>query len=828
MKPFHVLLISLLTATPLTAILDTNQNTLSDLWEAAHNNQQLLDPQDPDHQPTADPDGDGWTNLEESVAGTDPFSSLSPGGMLRPDLANHPATYGDPVNGIPQLITPEAISLTWPTVPGKTYQIQYSADLTPNSWSFLPETLVGSGQNFTITIPLTQNNGSPPDALFWRISVKDIDYDGDGLTKAEEHALESSDELVDTDGDGLSDFYESTIGTNLLSVDTDGDGLDDLAEVEFSQNPNNTDSNNDGTLDGDEHYDPKWFGTRRNLAYHVNLNNTGSDHLTAHGTWPPEPSIEQIPPDWHAFSELDEELDSLIPWPDRLPLPASEATYTAIGTATSSPPAPPDPSSGGGVIVAPSMVHEASIWQCMNVLRLAKPAEEDLEYQTIIRIKRTVNETEHPPELHPVIVTIPAGSRESLPLKLEPYFVGGGTDNEPYYEMIKVEQFNVVFEVPQANEDGETHNGKWIQPDQLRIGRMKGGDAISGDFLEIKKDIDRFRIAIRGAEADAAFCHLATEHEEVEYSDAATQLEFARDGESGNWVSREQVLVSDTVDDEHHQPDDLSDETIAVDEQVGDRTHIIMLDGKVRIPSVTLDGAVATTTHFRPVKSRGALELVIVNMRQDGELAATNEQIAKDLKAAVERYAQVGIRVSSEEVIIRDAPQGVDLLDGVVDGTGVTEIRNLNGETFFDNDLNGEQQLLLDSMMDIGNDRPIVIYLHRIDLHPDAVAHQGAQEGEGEGAIAGTSFIPLFLRDPGEEIYAHIVWVSSGEWPYVMIHEVTHCVTNTAHYNDSENLMKSAIDQSKGEDFGDGKRLSNVQKKLIVESEFIQLDPINQ
>jgi hypothetical protein len=225
MKPLHVLLISLLTATPLTAILDTNQNTLSDLWEAAHNNQQLLDPQDPDHQPTADPDGDGWTNLEESVAGTDPFSSLSPGGMLRPDLANHPATYGDPVNGIPQLITPEAISLTWPTVPGKTYQIQYSADLTPNSWSFLPETLVGSGQNFTITIPLTQNNGSPPDALFWRISITDLDSDGDTLTNAEEISLTTNPNHSDSDLDGIPDNLDSAPLASATQADPDGLGL---------------------------------------------------------------------------------------------------------------------------------------------------------------------------------------------------------------------------------------------------------------------------------------------------------------------------------------------------------------------------------------------------------------------------------------------------------------------------------------------------------------------------------------------------------------------------------------------------------------------------
>lgn len=57
------------------AQLDTNHNGMSDIWERHFNHGQLFDTQNPDYHPDADPDGDGWTNLQESIAGTDPFAA---------------------------------------------------------------------------------------------------------------------------------------------------------------------------------------------------------------------------------------------------------------------------------------------------------------------------------------------------------------------------------------------------------------------------------------------------------------------------------------------------------------------------------------------------------------------------------------------------------------------------------------------------------------------------------------------------------------------------------------------------------------------------------
>ena len=85
--------------TQVQAQIDTNSNGLSDLWEKAFNDTQLFSPANPDHAPTADPDGDGWKNLQEAAAGTDPFDAKSPHGILTPSVAYTPAIREPPPPG---------------------------------------------------------------------------------------------------------------------------------------------------------------------------------------------------------------------------------------------------------------------------------------------------------------------------------------------------------------------------------------------------------------------------------------------------------------------------------------------------------------------------------------------------------------------------------------------------------------------------------------------------------------------------------------------------------------------------------------------------------
>ena len=54
------------------AVLDTNNNGLSDLWERANNNGELF-PDTADFLSAADPDGDGYTNLQAYAFGMNPM-----------------------------------------------------------------------------------------------------------------------------------------------------------------------------------------------------------------------------------------------------------------------------------------------------------------------------------------------------------------------------------------------------------------------------------------------------------------------------------------------------------------------------------------------------------------------------------------------------------------------------------------------------------------------------------------------------------------------------------------------------------------------------------
>ena len=215
--PFGVLLFALC-AFPASGILDTNSNGLSDLWERAYNGGDLFASMDP----LTDDDSDGWTNAQEAAAGTDPFDANPPDGLLRPDIVHIPELWEDQNNdNILELVTPEAVIISWTTIPGKQYTLLYSPDLV--DWLPVPnEDFIGNGSVVDYYFTLDED-----DKLFWRVKIEDIDSDSDGLTDAEETELGTNPNLADTDGDDLNDLDEILQGTDPRNADTDGDGIPD-------------------------------------------------------------------------------------------------------------------------------------------------------------------------------------------------------------------------------------------------------------------------------------------------------------------------------------------------------------------------------------------------------------------------------------------------------------------------------------------------------------------------------------------------------------------------------------------------------------------------
>jgi Fn3 associated len=110
---------------------------------------------DPLAQASADPDGDGVSNLAEFLAGTNPVDSNS-----RLCLAAHRQLNTG--NGSPLL------TLRWPSCPNKRYTVEAASSLTSGYWTELGSGLVGTGQELEFT------PAAPADSTqFFRVRVSE-------------------------------------------------------------------------------------------------------------------------------------------------------------------------------------------------------------------------------------------------------------------------------------------------------------------------------------------------------------------------------------------------------------------------------------------------------------------------------------------------------------------------------------------------------------------------------------------------------------------------------------------------------------------------------
>lgn len=179
------LLLAAIAPTPLRAAppIDLNSDGIPDVW-ALHYNLGAL-------SPTADADGDGQSNGAEAVAGTNP---------LKPDSTVK-------ITSISQFGA--GVQLSFATEQGKRYQLQTSPTLASAVWTNLGTPLTPD-QSGTITTTNTS-----PDAMnvFYRVSVLDIDSDGDGVNDWEEIKLGFDPYNGHTGGlNGPSDYAAITAG----------------------------------------------------------------------------------------------------------------------------------------------------------------------------------------------------------------------------------------------------------------------------------------------------------------------------------------------------------------------------------------------------------------------------------------------------------------------------------------------------------------------------------------------------------------------------------------------------------------------------------------
>jgi uncharacterized protein (DUF1800 family) len=186
-----------LSFTSLQAAIATDYNTdgLCDIWQQFYNAWSLT--------PSGDEDRDGLTNLEESIAGTDP---RDPKDYLRITST--------------QLVE-NNVQLKIEGIVGKQYQLLCSWGLEEDSWTPEGTPLTGTGADLTFTVPRFAED----DRRFYKVVVTDLD----------------------TDNDGVSDWAEAMTGTDPTlanspnnasgGANSDAESLDNLMALTLSQLP---------------------------------------------------------------------------------------------------------------------------------------------------------------------------------------------------------------------------------------------------------------------------------------------------------------------------------------------------------------------------------------------------------------------------------------------------------------------------------------------------------------------------------------------------------------------------------------------------------------
>lgn len=159
-------------------MVDLDGNGASELWEGQYPGIAVDE---------TDSDGDGISNLDEAICGTDPFDAESVLRLEAPVIRD-----GDGL-----------VELTWSGMPGKIYTVQiWNGDSWEPVAELTPSTMEGIR---LIQIPL------PGEAAMYRLTVRDNDDDKDGVSAWEESLLGWSDQSLYGSGSETVPDYENVI-----------------------------------------------------------------------------------------------------------------------------------------------------------------------------------------------------------------------------------------------------------------------------------------------------------------------------------------------------------------------------------------------------------------------------------------------------------------------------------------------------------------------------------------------------------------------------------------------------------------------------------------
>lgn len=311
---------------------------------------------------------------------------------------------------------------------------------------------------------------------------------------------------------------------------------------------------------------------------------------------------------------------------------------------------------------------------------------------------------------------------------------------------------------------------------------------LKDNFIDL--DPDRFKVRVTDVSKTGAGyvdIDLFTVSIDSETIDNPTWLQLnEQPADSGVFISTNQLLVSDDIDD------DFSNSQVPADEGFNDRTHKIALGGQVMVQYEPEEDTWMQTEI--PVNKEKMVHIIPVILRDDtgGQAVVTVNQAAEFFNLACQRFAQVGVGITWSSPVVCDPPTGVDLSDGLT-------VRYANDST----NLADEAKALISGLGTAGNPD---------DIHVFFVTRVKA----GDHLKAGSAVANYYYMGTEDQPYWYNAFLSSNSCPdrlgYGVAHELAHLLGVSHHATETWRLMHPSIvlDGIKG-----SRRLSSEEETSI-------------
>ncbi len=331
---------------------------------------------------------------------------------------------------------------------------------------------------------------------------------------------------------------------------------------------------------------------------------------------------------------------------------------------------------------------------------------------------------------------------------------------------------------------------KWNDAFQVVNGRLgiKGPEALPDGRDFIDRDNDRFNIRIKDAAKWGAKTAGTPDNPTITitlkttnvagytaYNDDETTITLTRMkddiGWNGWYWSDSQILVSNEADDKYQGAnvgaDDTAPDATKLNDKAGhkfqlsDRTHRIALEGTVTAKYGAAEKPIT-------VKKEKVVKLHVNILQNNNVAVIAKADVEKQVARMNEVYAQVGIRVDATINSPVNAPNNVNLNDGLdLNAPPVADVVRL-GQTYKQGGRSAEQVALLSA--------------------PGLWAKDPANANKKDLSIIHVYYIGSFTNRPGvlgaglpssyEPLWGDTVLMSSTQEQTVLAHEAFHVIEN--------------------------------------------------